>query len=372
MKIAYVCADQGISLLGNKGASVHMRSLATALARRNNDLVIACRKLGEGNPAPDGLRVEVMPPDERDHVLWLADLLRAAGTEVVLERYSLSSGPAAQAARGLGLPLVLEVNAPLVEEASKYRGLLDVGRWQTWEAECFWSANRVVAVSTAIRNHVLRTGVDADQLVVIPNGVDVATFSGADGREVRQAHGLGDAIVVGFTGSLKPWHGVDILIEAFAGLGRELRLLLVGDGPERARLGELAESLGIDERVIFSGAVPHAQVPSCLAAMDIGAAPYAAQDDFYFSPLKVAEYLAAGLPVVVSNQGDISDLVGGAGLLVPPDDTAALEEALRRLCEERELRARLAAAARTRALDLDWQRVAARVEEVLHFQEVTP
>jgi glycosyltransferase involved in cell wall biosynthesis len=99
--------------------------------------------------------------------------------------------------------------------------------------------------------------------------------------------------------------------------------------------------------------------------MDIGVAPYTAQDGFYFSPLKVAEYLAAGLPVVVSDQGDLREIVGDAGVLVPPDDVAALAAALARLVRDPSLRRTLSTAARLRAVALDWLQVAGRVEAII-------
>jgi glycosyltransferase involved in cell wall biosynthesis len=365
LRIAYVCADAGIPLRGNKGASVHMRSIAEALARRGNHVVVACRNLDGDNPLPTGSTVEALPSDEGEHRAWLDALLARAQVDVVLERYSLSSTPAREAATAHGIPLVLEVNAPLVDEAARYRGLDDVERWRSWERAVLASADAVIAVSTAVREHVVRAGQDLRQVTVIQNGVDVADFIDADGQEVRARHGLGDATVVGFSGSLKPWHGVSVLLDAFVDLPPAAALLIVGDGPERARLEQTAAGPGLAGRVVFTGPIAHSMVPAHLAAMDVATAPYSAQEDFYFSPLKVAEYLAAGLPIVASAQGDIPAMVGDAGLLVPPGDARALASALARLCAEPERRRSLANHARARAWDLDWMRVAARVEEVL-------
>jgi glycosyltransferase involved in cell wall biosynthesis len=285
--------------------------------------------------------------------------------DVVLERYSLASTPAREAATRRGIPLVLEVNAPLVDEAARYRGLEDVERRRSWERDVLASADSVIAVSTAVREHVLRAGQDPRRVSVIQNGVDVTEFIEAEGQDVRARYGLGDATVLGFSGSLKPWHGVAVLLDAFADLPLEAALLIVGDGPERARLEQTGRRPGLAGRVFFTGPVAHSRVPAYRAAMDVATAPYAAQEDFYFSPLKVAEYLAAGLPIVASAQGDVPAMVGDAGLLVPPGDPQALASALSRLCAEPEVRRDLAANARARAWNLDWSRVAARVEEVL-------
>jgi glycosyltransferase involved in cell wall biosynthesis len=365
LRIVYVCADAGIPLRGNKGASVHVRSITAALARRGNQVALACQNLTGDNPLPAGTTVEALPEDEGQHLAWLEALLTRTRAEVVLERYSLSSTPARTAAHAHDIPLVLEVNAPLVDEAARYRGLDDVERWRSWERAVLASADSVIAVSSAVRDHALMSGQDPGQVSVIHNGVDVADFVNARGQEVRARYGMEDATVVGFTGSLKPWHGVEVLLEASAGLPPSTRLLIVGDGPERATLERIANGPALAGRVVFTGAIPHSMVPAHLAAMDVATAPYAAQEAFYFSPLKVAEYLAAGLPIAASAQGDVPAIVGDAGILVPPGDATTLAGALARLCAKPELRLRLADAARARAAEVDWTRVAARVEEVL-------
>jgi glycosyltransferase involved in cell wall biosynthesis len=365
MKLAYVCADRGISLLGHKGASVHLRSLAAALAARGNDVIVACRTLEGPNRPPAGVTVRVMPESEDEHARWIRELLRESAAGAVLERYSLSSGATGAAARAAGLPFVLEVNAPLVEEAARYRGLGDVQTWRAREQVALASADAVIAVSAGVRDYVRSTGVSAARVFVVHNGVDVGAFQTATGSPAAQRTRKENEVVIGFAGSLKPWHGVDVLLRAFAQVPGSPRLLVVGEGPMRADLEALASSLDLASRTSFTGALPHAEMPRVLATMDIGVAPYTAQDGFYFSPLKVAEYLAAGLPVVASDQGDLREIVGDAGLLVPPDDVAALATALARLCRDAVLRRTLSAAARARAGALDWIQVAGRVEGII-------
>jgi glycosyltransferase involved in cell wall biosynthesis len=166
------------------------------------------------------------------------------------------------------------------------------------------------------------------------------------GTEVRAAHDLGDAVVIGFAGSLKPWHGVDLLLEAVARVGdRRLRLLIVGDGPEGETLRRRAGQPDLTGTVVFTGPVPHARMGDYLAAMDIGVAPYRApgadEGDFYFSPLKIFEYLAAGLPVVAPRLGQIAEVIedGRHGLLYTPDDVVALAGRLGALSRDPALRA---------------------------------
>jgi glycosyltransferase involved in cell wall biosynthesis len=161
-------------------------------------------------------------------------------------------------------------------------------------------------------------------------------------------------------GTLKPWHGVDTLVRAVATLG-DVHLRVVGDGPEGEGLRELAQRLGLADRVVFTGAVDPASLPAELARVHVAAAPYP-EPDGYFSPLKVFEYLAAGRPVVASRSGQLREVLthGHDALLVPPGDQGALVAALARLRDDPVERARLAQAARRTASRHTWTAVVAR------------
>ena len=118
---------------------------------------------------------------------------------------------------------------------------------------------------------------------------------------------------MGFVGTLRPWHGVEGLIEAFAvlhGLDPDVRLLIVGDGPLRNTLESMAADRGVSHAVDFRGAVEPSEVPRMLASMDVAVAPYPPLDDFYFSPLKLFEYMAAGCAIVAAAIGQINQTVG--------------------------------------------------------------
>lgn len=177
--------------------------------------------------------------------------------------------------------------------------------------------------------------------------------------------------MVGFVGSLKPWHGVDVLLEAIrrlAGSHPRLRLLVVGDGPMRSSLEEFTRRAGLEGVVTFAGAVPYAAVPGHLAALEIATAPFLFTDDFYFSPLKVVEAMAAGLPVVASRLATVESMLGGTGVLVEPGDPAALASGLDRLLGDPALARSLGERARERCVsELAWddvaRRIVARVEQ---------
>ena len=199
---------------------------------------------------------------------------------------------------------------------------------------------------------------------MVPNAVDPQRFP-ADLPPTRPA-GEG-VLTVGFLGSLKPWHGLAALAEAFALLHERRpasRLLVVGDGPERAAFESALARRGVREAAELTGAVSPDAVPGLLASMDIAVAPYPPQPGFYFSPLKVYEYMAAGLPVVASGIGQIEEAIrdGASGLLCPPGDPQAFAGALLRLADDPALRARLGQAARRSVLaDHTWSAVAERI-----------
>lgn len=365
MRLLYLCADGGISLRGTKGASAHVRQVTAALARRGHEVTVACRRFdGDCRPSAD-VETALMPGDESAHAEWLHALVRRRAVDAVIERYSLASGPGHHVAAAQQIPLVLEVNAPLVDEAARFRGLRDAPLRRAREAALLRAADAVVAVSEAIAAHCRAAGVAGDRIRVIPNGVDAAAFAGTDGTAVRLRLGLSPADpVVGFCGSLKPWHGVDVLVDAVALLGPGPTLLVVGDGPESAAVRARARALGLAAATVMTGGVPHDAVPGHLAAMDVGVAPYRAMDPFYFSPLKVVEYLAAGLPVVASDLGSLRDLTPLVEV-VPPDDAPALARALAALLADPPARRRLGDRGRAFAATRTWDGVAQRLEEIV-------
>jgi glycosyltransferase involved in cell wall biosynthesis len=282
------------------------------------------------------------------------------GAAAIYERYSLHSRAGADAAEALGLPFVLEVNAPLRDEARRFRSLDHPEVAAETEARVFERADRIFAISTPLAALLLNEGVDPDKLEVMRNAVSPAKFP---------RHRNGEGFTVGFAGSLKAWHGVEVLADAFGATVTEipdLRLEVVGDGPFAGAFDELELP---PERLKRYGARPHAETLQILASWDVGVAPYVdASPTFYFSPLKVVEYMAAGVCPVASDLGEIRWLLGDGkrGVLVRPGDRAALGSALVDLAADRERVAGLGARARSFAhSSLSWSRNARRALDCL-------
>ncbi len=378
MKIAYLLADPGIPVGGTKGASVHVREVTAELVRQGHRVLLCAQRVV--GPAPEGVELIELDPGpvpraEGADAARLAAALnfaqRSAAVvrdfepDLVYERLALMWPGAAVLATELGTPRLVEVNAPVADEWARHRGLR-LREAATRGEDRALAGTEVVAVSEPLARWAMTRG--ARRATVITNGVDPRRFrvptslgDAAQRRTLRLGLGLRDAEVVGFVGSLKPWHGVDILIDAVSRLARTrpaLRLLIVGDGPQRAVLAEQVTSSGLTDRVVFTGAVPADAVPRYVAAVDVAAAPYLPADDFYFSPMKVAEAMACGRPVVASRIGPIESMTGDAALLVEPGDPVALAAAIVGLLEDPARRVNLGVAARRRALgQLSWERV---------------
>ncbi len=375
MRIAYVCTDPGIPVYGRKGASVHVQAVVTALRRRGDEVHLITPRRGGDAPAElaavdvhELTRARRDDPAEREIATRRADagaadildrLHRDQPLDLIYERYALWGETASAWSRRNGVPHLLEVNAPLVQEQARHRVLVDRAGAERVATAAISSATAVLCVSDAVADWARGYTADPGRVHTVPNGVDTTRITPAP-VEVDPG-----TFTIGFVGTLKPWHGTETLLEAAALLVAEdpsYRLLLVGDGPQADALRTRANELGIADQVEMTGAVEPARMPAQLHRMHVAVAPYPVLDDFYFSPLKVYEYLAAGLPVVASRVGDLPATLGDGrlGVLVEPEQPRKLADAIAALRHDPERRERLASDGRERAVRRhDWSTVVA-------------
>jgi glycosyltransferase involved in cell wall biosynthesis len=361
VRVAYVCMDSGVPVFGTKGCSVHVQEILRGFVGRGASVsLFAARK---GSHRPDdlaALRVRWFdaesgqPRRGREQAALeanprLARALEADGPfDLVYERYSLWSHAGMEYARQAGVPGLLEVNAPLIDEQAARGALADAEAAGRVASRVFAAAGALLAVSDEVASYLERFPAARGRTHVVPNGVDVRRIH----PEVPPALGREPgAFTIGFVGTLKPWHGLDTLVEAFARLhrtGRDARLLIVGAGPEEARVAEGLRRAGVLHAAHLAGAVAPSEIPALLTSMDAAVAPAPPLPHFYFSPLKLFEYMAAARPVVAARIGQIAQVVhdGVDGLLYPPGEAAALAGSLDRMRRDPALRSRLGAAAR--------------------------
>jgi glycosyltransferase involved in cell wall biosynthesis len=402
MKILYLSADLGVDPAGHGGGSIHIRSFTRALADLGHRVTLVCSSATDEKMfGPDlSATVRLVPLGKWNRVLArclrqtgriksgparghsdfvralhnfrIADQSNAAAREikpdVIYERYSLWGVSGLWLAKKLAIPLILEVNAPLVYEQQRYRSGLTSPPLARWVERRIWQkADLLIAVSKSLRSQLEDSGVDPRRIQVLPNGVNLELFHVASSpNPLRKDLNLDGHFTVGFVGTFRPWHGVELLLTAFQDLHRvdpRTRLLLVGDGPLRSRFEEQVRNAGLQGAVIFAGRVAHQDVPRYLAAMDVAVAPYPALDEFYYSPIKLFEYMAAGRAVVASRIGQIAEILrnGENGLLFEPGDRAGLLRCLQRVRQNVTLRNELGRRAVAACSEYTWSGNAARV-----------
>lgn len=361
MKILYVAIDQRVP--GAHGGAVHVTAVAEGLAALGHDVLVLAAPGDGAFPAGRAEWQAIGPPLGARQLRWMraGRVRQAAGhfrPDAVIERYYNFGGEGLRAARAVGALAVLEVNAPIVDYPGSPKARLDrallvepMRRWREWQCR---TADLIVTPSAEIVPAWAR-----DRVVEIEWGADTARFRPGVVGPVPFERRPGDVVAI-FAGAFRSWHGAVHLVESVKRLTargiRDVRAVLVGDGPERARVERAARGL---EAVTIVGALPHEAMPACLAAADIGVAPFDVEAHgplrlgFYWSPLKVFEYMAAGLPVVAPDIERLRGLVRHEqeGVLYDPRDPDGLAQAIERL-RDPTVRQRLGRAARVRAVEV--------------------
>lgn len=317
-------AAPGIPLLGPSGASAHVRGVAEALhATVVTPRSVDHRGVGGHTTAPAVVTgvsgwPSWLPKYREQSEVHTARRCVQAGIELapdlVYERHSLFSDAGWKVSAATNARWILEVNAPLLEERSRSGELRDRRFAQRWERDVLLAAPEIVAVSAWLANWLSDLG--CKHVRHVPNGVQDRV---GNRDATRHSLGLANTFVLGFVGSMKPWHGIERL-PALLDAIPDAVLLLVGDGPHKPD----------HPRILAQGHVDDARAADLVAAMDVGLAPYRGDAPPWFCPLKLLEYRAQGTPIVATDVGDCRLLTGDAGTILPRDaNDAALAEACR-------------------------------------------
>lgn len=374
MRVAYVCADLGVPVFGSKGCSIHVQEIVRCFLKRGDQIDLFVARTGGSVPEEfSQCRVHVFAPEAVENVSDrevaaqavaqnIFDAMECLGPfDLVYERHSLWSSAGPRYAQTQNIPSILEINAPLIEEQRKHRELVDTEQAIATSQAAFTHASSLIVVSEEVAKAITTDfDIDLNKLHVVPNGVDTQRFS-----PDIPARMPADEFTIGFVGSLKPWHGVEILLQAFQIMHRECptsRLLIIGDGPMKHQLQrDYCDSDSvIQSRVHWIGSVMPDEVPGYLTSMHIAVAPYPNLSDFYFSPLKVYEYMACGVTTVASDVGQLKSIIQHRinGFLCKPNSIATLASILSMLYQQSAVRKEVGRRARTRAVEeFSWNRV---------------
>ncbi|MCB9438292.1 MAG: glycosyltransferase family 4 protein [Anaerolineales bacterium] len=298
----------------------------------------------------------------------------------IYQRYSLYNYVGVKLATQWGVPLVLEYNGSEVW-IGKHWG--NEGRYSQF-AERIEDLNLnlatlIVVVSQPLKEELVARGVAPDKILVNPNGVEPTRYSPTiDGTTIRRQYDLDGKIVIGFIGTFGPWHGAEVLADAFGLLLKQypvyrgqVRLLLIGDGIKMPEVRAKIDEHGTAPFCSVVGTVPQHYGPSYLAACDILASPHVPNADgskFFGSPTKLFEYMAMGKGIVASNLEQIGEVLqhNQTAYLVTPGDPDALVEGLKALIDDAALRTRLGEAARQEVIaNYTWQRHTEKIMDKL-------
>lgn len=388
MRIVYVAS--GIAVPGSYGGATHTGEVAHGLAALGHEIHVVAHQptrristiLRPHSTLIDRVHVHYIDLPKAIALLsypHIATLIRRLKPDALMERYYNLAGAGVLAAHRQRIPTLLEVNALIVDPPAVFKRRLDdrlgqpLQRWAI--AQCRMAARIVTPLHTTVPPVI-----DRAKIVELPWGANVQRFDRAAVEAAAttlrtELNIAADCKVAVFLGSFRAWHGVQDFVAAGVRLldqGDNLHFLLIGDGPERAqaesRVGRWRD------RFTFAGSVPHDRVPHYLALADIGVAPFNTAPHpalraagFYWSPLKIYEYMAMRLPVVTANIPPLDSTIreGIEGALFREGDVADLAAAIKRVIHH-PARAAMGERARERVVECySWQRHCLELDRLL-------
>ena len=362
------------------GQYVHVEEIITALKDNGHEIIMVAPNVAENSDfGSDGGFVDVLKSKmpqflyellEFAYAFWAFLKLSVAiikhKPDAIYERYNLFLPAGIWAKKLFNLPFLLEVNAPIYEERKKYDGIsIDwLAKWS--QQYCWLNADMILPVTDVLADYARKVGVPESRITVIPNGINHKRF--ADNTIVPKSYDKGNAIVIGFVGFVREWHGIDKVIRLIESLENiDVKLLIVGDGPIRKDLEQQAQAAGLSDKFLITGVVARNEMSEWLNIIDIALQPDVTS---YASPLKMLEYMAKGKAIVAPDTPNIRELLAHRvnALLFTVDDKEGFLNAIETLCLDRHLRDELGKNALS-AIDteqLTWNANAVRIEKLFH------
>ncbi|MDB5080488.1 MAG: glycosyl transferase group 1 [Chloroflexi bacterium] len=358
MRILYVAGS--VVSPGSHGGATHVLEVASELSKLGHELHVVCRREKDQParltlPVEGGLPIEfyrVRLPQYLNFISypWLVRLANVLKPDLVMERYYNLAGTGMLYARRHKLPSILEVNALIVDPPGTRKNLVDrllFRRLEWWATlQCRWAGRIVTPLHTTVPKAIERS-----KIAELPWGANTERFNPEKVDPEKQlrlrfqlglpeaSSGVGARVAV-FAGSFRHWHGVDVLVEAARRMipkDDNLYFLLLGGGPEEEPLRAKVKAAGLEDRIILTGAIKHERMPTYLSLADCGVAPFDTSKHpplraagFFWSPLKIFEYMALGLPTVTVDLPPLNQIIrpGQEGVLFKEGDPDSLAQAL--------------------------------------------
>lgn len=291
--------------------------------------------------------------------------------DLIYQRHSIFNASGVILSSIFNIPLILEVNNSEVWAKKNWSRLFFEKLAIKIEKFALQNADVIGVVSEVTKEQIKDLCGNENKIVFNPNGVNPEKFSPEiDGTHIRKELNLESNFVVGFIGTFTRWHGVETLFDAAVKViekNENVKFLLIGDGNLKATLELKAHQLKLEDRIIFTGIVPHDRAPEYLAACDVLVSPHLGFEDgtkFFGSPTKLFEYMAMGKPIIASDLEQIGEIIidGVNGLKFSPGDSQKLCDLILKLYSEPELRVKLGKKAREDVIkNFTWKQNAYRV-----------
>ena len=304
------------------GQYVHIEELTNALRNLGNELIIVSPSVSKGEEFGSESGFVKLLKQKMPRFIYellefayslhayrkLTKIIEKYKPDIIYERYNLFMLAGAWVKRKYNIPFFLEVNAPLFEERKKYSGI-SLSSLAKWSERYVWeNADSVLPVTHVLAKKIMKEGVDENHICVIPNGVNLERFdSYSEKNNIKERLNLRNCIVLGFTGFVREWHGLERVVDLIADNKEEsLHLLIIGDGPACPNIRKRANESGIIERITITGVVGRDEISKYIAAFDVALQPDVVD---YASPLKLFEYMALGCAIVAPDKENIREVL---------------------------------------------------------------
>lgn len=303
-------------------------------------------------------------------------IMEAEKPDLVIARLNSYGYSPAVVTQKTGIPFLIEADCPASYEKIAFQKYFRSTKWLLYalERKFIMAGKAAFTVSNQIKSYFVEHGIPADFMHVIPNGADPDRFSPEiPCDDVRTKYDLHDSIVIGFVGSFIYWHGIENLTSVIARTlkaNKNAKFLMVGEGgPMKPMLEKFIKENHLENRAILSGFVPHESIPQYINAMDIVLAPYPKLDFFYYSPVKIYEYMSMGKPVISTRLGQIAEIIEDQrnGFLTEPDEVEEITRMIIELSHNAEQRKQVGTAARQDILEkYSWKKRGEQLSELCY------